>query len=317
MTSSVQILALFATFVLLSILVPQKADAVPYGLPAGVWSEDIINNVGIVSDFEFLAPDKVAVVRKNGLISVYRNYGGYWGFQNTLIDLRDQVVDYGDRGAMGILKHPNYPATPYVYISTVFNENRWNPAGWQQNRLTRYSVYGDFADWGSAVILIGKCNNKVNGWYGGDCSPMLGTTHSIGWMGFGNDGMLYGGFRAIQLVLAIASYSTVCSSRRRRGSDSRRPGLDATRRHDPDLLAAFHGSELPWWKDPPYQPRKRTRARFQPVLGREPGLVSFSRLERRPEEPVQVQLYARRRPGYLRRCWVVSDGMGRGQLSRI
>ncbi len=127
-----------------------------------------------MSDFEFLAPDKVAVVRKNGQISVYRNYGGYWGFQNTLIDLRDQVVDYGDRGAMGILKHPNYPATPYVYISTVFNENRWNPAGWQQNRLTRYSVYGDTADWGSAVILIGKCNNKVNGWYGGDCSPMLG-----------------------------------------------------------------------------------------------------------------------------------------------
>lgn len=76
------------------------SDAVPAGLPAGVWTEDVVNGVGIVSDFEFLGPDRIAVVRKNGIIDLYKNYGNGFRYSNVLLDLRWQVVDYGDRGAM-------------------------------------------------------------------------------------------------------------------------------------------------------------------------------------------------------------------------
>ncbi|KAI9032982.1 Sorbosone dehydrogenase-domain-containing protein [Hyaloraphidium curvatum] len=152
-----------------------------------------MSNLGIVTDFEFLDRDRVAVLQKNGMVNLYKSNGnGGWFFSNVLLDLRSAVGSaYGDRGLMGIVKHPNFPATPYIYLSLVFDANPADIEGPKQNRLSRFTVFGDYADAGSQRILIGKCNNMQGGWYGGDCSPMLGTTHSIGWLDFGSDGMLY------------------------------------------------------------------------------------------------------------------------------
>lgn len=72
--------------------------------------------------------------------------------------------------SQGILKHYDFDnGVPWIYVSIVYDDNKGDPAGWKKNRLLRYAVYGDYADASSMAVILGKCNNAVNGWYGGDC----------------------------------------------------------------------------------------------------------------------------------------------------
>ena len=44
-------------------------------------------------------------------------------------DLRTATHNYWDRGLLGIALHPNFPATPYVYVLYTYDHMPGAPAG--------------------------------------------------------------------------------------------------------------------------------------------------------------------------------------------
>jgi hypothetical protein len=49
----------------------------------------------------------------------------------------------------------------------------------------------DILDPDSELILFGECKKLDRGWWGNDCWPMIGATHSVDWVQFGPDGALW------------------------------------------------------------------------------------------------------------------------------
>lgn len=66
-------------------------------------------------------------------------------------------------------------------------------SGRKYNILSRFTFdASERCDPGSEVVLIGGCNlPKVDDWYGDDCMPQDGSTHTIDWLSFGKDGNLF------------------------------------------------------------------------------------------------------------------------------
>jgi glucose/arabinose dehydrogenase len=108
------------------------------------------------------------VAQKNGVVRVVDN----GTLRSTpLIDLSSQVNDTRDRGLIGMAIHPNFPATPYIYLSYTYDppeadQNR-NPntdlddpdgSGNRPARVVRVTVNPAtmIADPSSLVVLLGK-----------------------------------------------------------------------------------------------------------------------------------------------------------------
>jgi len=111
----------------------------------------------------------------------------------VVLDIRTQVMNYGDRGLLGLALHPRYPDVPYVYVlytydappggvAPVWNDACADPIAPRagcvvSGRLVRYTMTaGQLTD---ATILI------QNEWY------QQYPSHSIGDLAFGPDGYLY------------------------------------------------------------------------------------------------------------------------------
>ncbi|MGE5276575.1 MAG: PQQ-dependent sugar dehydrogenase, partial [Acidobacteriota bacterium] len=144
------------------------------------------------------SPDgRVFVTVKSGLILVLQSLGGS---ATIFADLRSRVYNYWDRGLLGIALHPNFPATPYVYVLYTYDapiggtSPTWGPGDGNSDpcptppgpttngcvvsgRLSRLTANGNVWD-GTEQVLI-------NDWF------QQFPSHSIGTVLFGNDGALY------------------------------------------------------------------------------------------------------------------------------
>src|SRR5919106_2662311 len=61
------------------------------------------------------SPDgRIFVGEKSGIIKVFESLSD--PSASVFADLRTQVHNYGDRGVLGMALHPNFPATPYLYV---------------------------------------------------------------------------------------------------------------------------------------------------------------------------------------------------------
>ncbi|GEM_PF-374755 len=89
----------------------------------------------------------------------------------TFLDLTDRVVAGGERGLLGLAFHPDYPATPLVYISYTGSGGA--------SRLSRFSASPAqaVADPGSETVLLTQAQPFAN--------------HNGGQIAFGPDGYLY------------------------------------------------------------------------------------------------------------------------------
>ncbi|MCB0189851.1 MAG: PQQ-dependent sugar dehydrogenase, partial [Caldilineaceae bacterium] len=164
------------------------------------------------TSFAFAGADRIFVTLKNGVVRVI-DQGEL--LNEPFIDISGEVNDVGQRGLLGIVAHPNFPNTPYVYLSYVYDPPEalgHNPEGARVSRLLRLSASPSDPNVhlpGSGVILLGKNSTFAyigdpdrpeknplscetgDGTYIPDCIANEGHVHALAHLAFGRDGALY------------------------------------------------------------------------------------------------------------------------------
>ena len=166
-------------------------------LPSGFVDEVAWAGLSEPTQIEFASDGRVFVAEKSGVVKVFD------GMTDTsaavFADLRPKVHNFWDRGLLGLELHPDFPATPAVYVLYTHDAAiggtapRWgtpsgsgdgcpNPPGATEDgcvvsgRLSRLTAGGGTST-GETVLIEDWCQQYPS--------------HSIGDMAFGPDGALY------------------------------------------------------------------------------------------------------------------------------
>lgn len=216
MKNSIRFLLFFILGLAVSGLVGVSSNV--FGQPTVMHLPDLFVDETIVSDLKLptgfaLAPDgRIFITQKSGEVRVFANGQLQPG---NFIDLSAETNTSFDRGLMAVAVHPNFPATPYVYLAYVYEPpeaHATNPNGARVSRLLRLQADPNnlnVALPGSGVVLLGtnstfanignpaegdkppySCHD-ANGGFVRDCLPVEGTSHELDFMRFGKDGALY------------------------------------------------------------------------------------------------------------------------------
>ena len=119
---------------------------------------------------------------------------------SIVVDLSTNTYNFWDRGMLGMALHPNYPATPYLYVLYTYDAEpgglapRWGTPGVLSDPCTMPG--GPTAD---GCVVTGRLSRVPlsNGIANGPEQPLITDwcqqypSHSIGSMAFGSDGALY------------------------------------------------------------------------------------------------------------------------------
>ena len=172
-------------------------------------------------EVEWLPDGRMLVAEQDGLVQIVNLDGS---IQSTpLLDIRS-IVNSGtkDRGMIGFAVHPDFENNPYIYASYTYDPPQVNDKtglggpdgnGARVARISRFTVNstGTYADPNSNVVLVGESSTydnigspdirpglnddhsciDANGNPTNDCIPADETSHTIGELEFGPDGMLY------------------------------------------------------------------------------------------------------------------------------
>lgn len=190
-----------------SLSLPGGAAAVtPPVVHPGMTDSVVLDDLpGLAVAFEFEPSGGVLVASKSGVVRRYRADGS--GEPSTVIDLTREVFNSSDFGLLGLALDPGYAAgRPYIYLLFQRDrdpfgtdaEPRWSGGGVYDEcpsppggdgctttaSLVRYTIGADGrADPASARVLLDGA--EAGGW----C--FQSTSHGIGSVVFGPDGMLY------------------------------------------------------------------------------------------------------------------------------
>lgn len=190
------------------------AQADQIGLPPGFVAEAITNKLDGPTAFAFAPDGRIYVTQKAGTVRVLQNNQLV---PENFIDISQEVNQAYNRGLVGIALHPNFPQTPYVYLSYVYQPQeayRHKAVGARLSRVMR--VAADPANLNKAlldskVVILGaggefaqignpdkpdrapfSCQDE-NRKALRDCIPVEGTAHQANMLRFGRDGALYVG----------------------------------------------------------------------------------------------------------------------------
>jgi glucose/arabinose dehydrogenase len=167
------------------------ASAAAATLPSGFQDSIVFSNLSFPTAIRFASDGRIFIALKSGILVEYDSLND--STPTTVVDLRTAVDDYWDRGFLGLALDPNFPASPYVYVSYTYDAipggtaPRWNdacptPPGPTtdgcvvQARLSRLTLSGNVAT-NEQVLLQGWCQQFPS--------------HTIGDLAFGSDGALY------------------------------------------------------------------------------------------------------------------------------
>lgn len=193
----------------------------PAALDGSFSGQTIVNGLQGPVAVDFDSSGRMFIAEQRGVIKIYEN-GTL--LPTPFLDIQPQVNWVQDRGVLGVAVHPNFPTTPYVYVSytydppeTANNSGLAGPNG-SGNRVARLGRFtadpaADYATAipGSEVVILGTNSTWENinrpdldstnnigldpscapdGTLQ-DCLPADSRSHTIGNVAFGNDGMLY------------------------------------------------------------------------------------------------------------------------------
>ena len=196
MSSSLIRFVSITTFFVLATLGPGvvHAQTLPPSFQESVVFSGLTNPMAI----QFASDGRIFVAEKSGLIKVFDSLTD--PTPDIFADLRTNVFNFWDRGILGLALHPNFPATPYVYVLYTYDAAiggtapRWGipgatsdncptPPGPTANgcvvsgRLSRLQASGN--------VMVGTEQVLIEGW----CQQY--PSHSLGSLAFGADGALY------------------------------------------------------------------------------------------------------------------------------
>jgi len=157
-------------------------------LPAGFDLEVAFSGLNQPTNIEFAADGRIFVAEKGGVIRTFDDVSD--STASIFADLSVQVMDYWDRGLLGLAVHPNFPIDPYLYLlytldapvggtPPVFNDSCADPTGSGcvvGGRLSRLTASP------SGETMVGSEEVLIEDW----CQQF--PSHSIGDLVFGLDG---------------------------------------------------------------------------------------------------------------------------------
>ncbi len=200
--------------ILVSLALPAAATPVQdeFFLPPGFSVETVIDGLSLPIAFDVARDGRIFVAEKSGRVRVVEN--GVL-LEEPFIDLSHEVNDDQTRGLMGLALHPNFPRTPYIYVTYVYEpaEAKGHPdSGGRVSRLARIEASAADSNVhkpGGFVVLLGKNSTWENignpdegdqppfscedaaGTPVQDCLPAESSAHIIDFVKFGRDGALY------------------------------------------------------------------------------------------------------------------------------
>lgn len=162
-------------FVVLAALVAVPASLHAHGVLHGFVDEEVVGGLTLPVAFTPLPDGRILVAEKAGVVRVVR--GGRL-LPDALLDLRDRVNDYWDRGLLGVAIDPAFTENGYVYLFYVYEDDPLTFSGPKTSRVVRVTAVGDEADPATEVVLLGGI-------------PADSPSHNGGAMRFGPDGALW------------------------------------------------------------------------------------------------------------------------------
>ena len=160
----------------------------------GFESEVIASGFSLPTATAFADDGRIFVAEKNGVVKVVKN-GEV--LATPVITLTD-INTFGDRGLIGMAIDPDFANNGYMYLSYTFeNTPGLNPAAPKTGRIVRVEVVDDVASESSKVVLVGSITGDATApscddyAVTADCIASDSSSHSVGALTFGPDGMLY------------------------------------------------------------------------------------------------------------------------------
>ncbi|MDQ1522062.1 MAG: hypothetical protein QOI55_3135, partial [Actinomycetota bacterium] len=170
-------------------------------LPPGFQSQVVFSGLNAPTNFAFSPDGRVFVTEKRGVVKVFDGLDD--PTPTIFANLQTEVMDYSDRGLLGLALAPNFPVDPYVYVSYSLD----GPIGTPQNQLpvwhdtcnTPPGANTDGCVIGARVSRLRAGPNPTDDVMVGSEQVLLEDwcqqfpSHSIGSVAFGSDGALYVG----------------------------------------------------------------------------------------------------------------------------
>jgi glucose/arabinose dehydrogenase len=176
--------------------------------PPGFIFEDVVTGLDQSVAFDFAPDGRMYIAEKPGVVRVFEN-GAL--AQAPFIDIRDEVLNFSDRGLESVVVHPQFPEQPFIYVYFIFDpfsigqtagpDSAAEPPTVVQVRRYTADVATDFrtAVPGSGVTIvgangpshIGTPSCQTGDTFVNDCIPMDQNFHTGGMLKFGKDGALF------------------------------------------------------------------------------------------------------------------------------
>jgi glucose/arabinose dehydrogenase len=166
----------------IALAAPAAASAL--NLPPGFSEQTVLGGLNLPTAVRFSSDGRVFVAEKSGLIKVFSSLSATT--PTVYADLRSKVYDYSDRGLLGLALHPNFPTVNSVYVLYTVDAPPGGTPPTTNDTCADPNGVGCLAS-GRLSRLDGNGNETVliHDW----CQQY--TSHSVGSLAFGPDGMLY------------------------------------------------------------------------------------------------------------------------------
>jgi glucose/arabinose dehydrogenase len=115
--------------------------------------DGLTDTLELPTGFAFTPDGRALIAEKAGRVKIWKD-GVLYG--QPLIDIRDEVTDFNDRGLLGIAVDPSFERNGYVYLSFVHDPPgaARDTAEPRRGRIVRYTVVGDAVRANSARVIL-------------------------------------------------------------------------------------------------------------------------------------------------------------------